>query len=158
MYSIEKQYGFLGKSWSFWPTYNMRGTFNIVEGPWRVADEILYILLIRKGENPLEPDMGIAPEIFDTLGNVDPQYWVHNAESEIIKWVKTISSLMISITGYDNVENQLNAEIIFTPISTPNRFSLNFPYWSYQGALWNGDQQTFLDSISLNGESFRALR
>lgn len=154
---IASRYDFLGQAWTFWPSYNDRGSLNVISGARRVAHEILSVLLIKKGEVPHQPDFGLAPDIFQPLSEYDPEYWVYHAEEAILKWVKTISELRVSITGYDNANNQLNAEIYYLPISSPNQFLLNFPFWLYQGAIWDGELETFLDNISINGQSFKAL-
>ena len=157
MSRIASRYDFLGKAWSFWPAYNERGNFNIVSGAMLPAHQILSVLLIRKGEDPIHPDFGLAPDIFQPLSDFEPQYWVYHADAEIRKWVKSISELSVIVTGYDNINNQLSADIVYLPIHSPNKYSLNFPFWSYQGAIYDGEIETFLSAVSLNGRSFQAL-
>lgn len=146
----QNTYDFYGNAWSLWLPYDQYGNINIVSGVRTISHNIISVCLIRKGENPLHPDFGMAPELFEPLSNYAPEYWIYHAESEIRRWVAGLDDLFVRVSEYTAYQNTLRTEIHFTPKGEPDRHLLTFPYYSYQGAIWNGDIQPFLDELYLD--------
>lgn len=149
-------YSFLGKGWSFWPPSDEKGRLNIISDIRRPSHDIISLLLFQKGDDPLHPDFGLAPELFIPMSSYDPQYWVYNVEKEITDWIPNISQLLVRVSGYEGSGNTLYSQIEYTPISEPGNYTLTFPFWQYQGALWDNSKESlpaFLSTILLNERS-----
>lgn len=138
------------------PPHDDRG-LNLVTGVRRTTANILAVCLIRKGEDYQHPDFGMAPLIFEPLSNYAPQYWVHQAEAEIRRWVPGLDKLSVNIVDYEDYKNRLRTEILFTPRQTPDQNILTFGWYAYQGAIWDQDFETFRQDVTLNGQPFGGL-
>lgn len=148
---------FLGKLWSPWLPYNSKGNPNIVSGTGAIAASMLSLFLTQKGEIAEEYNFGLAPDIFDPMSDYTPEYWIFNAEQEIATWIPGIAQLRISISGYEASDNRLDTFISFVPKGQPDRNLLVFPFYQYQGAIWDGEIQQFLDGVYLNEFPFKSL-
>ena len=147
----------LGNAWTLWPPHNQRGGLNIVGGYRVISAQIISVCLTRPGEDPMHPDKGIAPELFEATSGYQPQYWLYTLRQEILKWVAGLEQLALDTTAMPDVENRLKASIQFVPSNQPVPHILTFDYYAYQGALWDQGLAPFLDSITLDGRAFRAL-
>jgi len=145
---------FVGSAASLWPPANERGQLNIVTGTRKVTHDILSVCLIQKGEDPIHPDFGMAPEIFDSLSDYPIEYWVYHAEQEIQKWVTGISRIDVQVIDFTDAGNRLQTEIRFIPSFTPDSHTLTFGWYDYQGAIWNQDLGTFIKGICLDDQPF----
>lgn len=150
-------YAFLGNAWSLWSPHDDLTGLNIVSGARQAVQAILSVCLIRKGEDPIHPDFGLAPDLFVPLTDADPEYWVYHLEQEIVRWVAGIQKLQVKVSGYNNVENQMMAEIGFLLRSEPTIHVLTFPYYQYQGAVFDGEIAPFLAAVQLDGQPFSRL-
>ena len=147
-------YSYVGQALSLWDTG--AAGLNIVSGTRKITHDILTICLLRRGEDPLHPDMGMSLEIFEPLSGYAPNYWVWQAEQEISKWVTGIQSLQVDTISEER--NSISTIIRFIPKTEPDTNFLTFGYYQYQGAIWNQGASDFLNSIQLNGEQFRLSR
>ena len=145
----------LGNAWSLWPPCGPRG-FNIVSGARRVSHSIISVCLVKKGEDLIHPDFGIAPDLFDPLSDVDVEYVVYHLEQELRRWVEGYEQLQVAAQP-DDIGNALHLNIGFLPQQDPDSHNLTFPFYQYQGAFLGDDRTGFLDSINLDGQPFRAL-
>ena len=140
----------------------MSAGLNIVSGVRKITHDILSVCLIRKGEDPMHPDFGMAPDIFDPLSSYPAEYWVYHAEQEILKWVAGIESLKIDIENlkdgvFADYRNDLITNIRFIPTFDVDVRVLTFGFYNYQGAIWDRDFNTFLSDIYLDGSAFQRL-
>lgn len=145
---------FVGSAASLWPTANKRGGLNIVTGTRKITHDILSIFLTQKGEDPIHPDFGMLPEIFESLSDYPVEYWVYHAEQEVLKWVTGISALEVNVVDFTDAGNRLNTEIRFIPSFAPDSHTLTFGWHEYQGAIWNQDLSTFIKGIGLDQKPF----
>jgi len=148
------QLEYLGNSWTLWQPYNLRGGMNIVSGTRKITSDILTVCLTRKGERPLHPTYGIAPELFEPLSNYAPQYWIYQISQEILNWVEGIEQLSVNTFDYEDYKNRLGTEISFIPQNVPDVNVLTFGFYEYQGAVWNQSLDIFMDGVALNGSRF----
>ncbi len=148
---------FFGNAWTWVPSHDDHGDPNIISGVRVITHSILWLLLTRKGEDPIHPDFGLAPRLFDPLSSYDPEYWVYNVEQEVSKWIAGIQTFTVRVSGYDAIDNQLQTEIYFTPESEPSTHLLTFPYYQYQDAVLNGNSTAFFSSLALKGQLFTGL-
>ena len=156
-YLSSRSMSFLGNSWSLWPPHNERGQLNIVSGLSKITSDIISVCLTRKGECPLHPDYGIAPELFQPLSDYDSQYWVYHLQNEIIKWVEGLQSLTVDIAENADSNNSLGVVIEFIPLLRPDTNILTFGFYEYQGAVWSQGIEQFMDGVGINGQRFRGF-
>lgn len=126
----------------------------------RITHGILSVCLVRRGEDPIHPSYGMAPELFEPLSNYAPEYWVWNAKKTLQRWVPGIQSLSVDVRNFDalNTGNQLQTEIRFIPKRSGDTNTLTWGYYAYQGAIWNREFSNFLADIHLNGQPVTQLR
>jgi hypothetical protein len=153
---------FTGNDWSFYPSHNRIGGLNIVSGRSAIASRILHILLTRKGEDPIHPSLGIAPELFQPLSQYDPRYFVYQADQEIRNWNNRakigIGALSVDVVVYeDRYTNGIGIEIQFSPANELLVSSLSFGFWEYLGATHSRSFEEFLDGVELDGDRFKLL-
>jgi hypothetical protein len=148
---------FLGNSWSLWPPQNERGTLNIVSGANKITSDIISLCLTSKGECPLHPDYGIAPDLFQPFSGYDAQFWAYHLEQEIQKWVEGLAFITVKISNDLASTNNLVATIEFVPMLRPDTNILTFGFYEYQGAMWNQGIDKFMDAIALNGVRFQGF-
>lgn len=150
----------IGKSWSQYPPHNQQGDLNIVKGNLKVISDILSVILTQKGEASfLNPDYGINPSLFSPLSEYDPDVFSIKITEQIRKWVDSIQTVNVE-TSLSSPLNQLTGLTIiitFTTISSPSKNLLTFDYYKYQGAIMEGDIQSFLDSVAIGDERFKGL-
>lgn len=149
----------MGNAWTLWGGYcPEQNSFLTVSGPRQAAHAILSVCLIRKGEDPIHPDFGLAPQLFTPLSFEEPEYWVYHVEQEISRWVAGLQELQVQVSGYNNKDNRLETEIGFTLESEPSAHVLTFPFYRYQGAIFEGAFEPFIASISFDGNPFTGLQ
>ncbi|MFQ3618058.1 MAG: hypothetical protein SNJ57_13200 [Cyanobacteriota bacterium] len=146
---------YLGSAWTLWSPYEIRNGLNIVRGSRKITHDILTVCLLRRGEDPMHPDMGLSPRLFEPLSGYAPQYWIYNIQQEILKWVAGIQQLSVDVGEFADYKNELTAKIQFVPKTEPDTHVLTFGYYAYQGAIWNQGLDPLIRSIQLNGEPFR---
>lgn len=149
-------YAHLGTSWSLWPAHTPTGRLNMVGGVRIIASNILSVLLTKQGEDYIHPEKGLAPDLFENLNDVSPQYWAYESKSEIIKWVQGIESISVD-TNINHQDNRLEASIVFVPSNRPSTNTLTFGYYEYAGARYENGLDTFIADLSLNREPFFGL-
>ncbi len=153
---ILNPYQHLGTSWSMWPPHDRDRTLNIVGGTRIIAMGILTVLLTQQGEDYIHPSKGLAPDLFENLNNVAPQYWAYAARTEILRWVKGIEAIAVT-TKVNHANNRLEALITFTPTNQASTDTLTFGYYEYAGARYDNGLQTFIGDLTLNGSPFFGL-
>jgi len=145
----------IGSAWTLWPPYETRNGLNIVRGSRKIAHDIFTVCLLRRGEDPIHPDLGISPRLFEPLSGYAPQFWIYNIQQELLKWVAGIQQLNVDVGEFEDYRNDLTATIQFVPLEEPDIHVLTFGYYAYQGAIWNQGIDQLLSSIQLDGEPFR---
>lgn len=153
---------YLGKEWGFYPPHNSNAGLNIVSGRKAIASRILHLFLTQKGEDPIHPSLGIAPELFEPLSNYDPRYFVFYAEQEIWDWNRKakigIGGLSVTTTVYEESNtNGIAISVQFVPEGESTASVLTFGFWEYMGAVHSRSLDEFLDSVQLDGIRFRSL-
>lgn len=147
---------YLGSAWTLWPPTTNRG-LHVVDRSRVITAKIISVCLVRQGEDPLLPDFGVSPELFEPLSQYAPQYWVYNLSKEIRKWVAGIDRLSVEMVKFEDYQNQLKTVIQFVPSGEPTPHMLTFGLYAYQGALWGQQIDAFLEDITLDGQPFRKL-
>ena len=160
--SVTNPLSHLGQDFSWFPPENARGQMNIVSGTHAICSRILTLLLIRKGEYPHHPTLGIGPELFEPLSYKLPHYFVTNIREEIIAWFEEtgggLDTLEVNVNQQDIYTNEIKIYITFTPTGARGHESvLTFGYWEWTGFIHDRDLETFKRGVSLNGQPFFGL-
>lgn len=153
---MPKKQSYLGSGLSLYPIATESGQLRIVSGVWEVSQKIITLLLTRKGESPLHPEMGSAPELFEPLSGEDPQAWRYTAESEVKHWIPDVENIAIRFESQweANRENREVAHITFSVRSSPGQHTITFGWSDYTGAAWSQSAQGFREGIELDGKPF----
>jgi len=64
----------------------VEGELNIVSGVEAVTARILHLLLTRRGEDPIHPDMGLAPDLFAPFSFSAASALAYQTEQLLIEW------------------------------------------------------------------------
>lgn len=144
---------YLGSGLSLWPFYNETGALNIVRGSRLIASQIMTVMLMQPWESP-HHSLGLSPELFEPLSNLQPQYWCYEAQREILRWVPGLEALSVYIPPQPDARAELSATIDFTPSASPTANTLTFGWYAYTGAMSSNDFSQFRESISLDGKPF----
>ena len=67
-----------GRNWTPFPPTTLKKQLNIVDGDRVVFMRILDFLLLKKGEDPLHPEMGIAVGLFEPLSSAPANYYIQH--------------------------------------------------------------------------------
>ena len=153
---------FTGNDWTFYPSHNSSAGLNIVSGIRAISSRILHVILTRKGEDPIHPSLGIAPDLFQPLSTYEPRYLAFHLEEEIMDWNDRakigLAGVAVGVVIYEErYTNGMAIEIQFTPENEDLVSTLTFGYWEYLGTAHARSMQEFLDGIQLDGQQFRSL-
>ncbi|NJK76843.1 MAG: hypothetical protein HC942_26305 [Microcoleus sp. SU_5_6] len=74
-----------------------------------------------------------------------------------MRYVDGIYDLRVYVEDLNAISGDLKVLIEFTP-AVGSSGSLTFGWYAYRGALFDGDMESFRQSMSLNGEPFSAFR
>lgn len=148
-----------GRNWTPFPPTTLKKQLNIVDGDRTVFMRILDFVLLRKGEDPLHPEMGVAVQLFEPLSSTPANFIVYHLKSELIKWNEWaaigIKDLEVSVNDQQIYTNSLEIRIGFSTIATGQATILTFGYYQYTNAILSNDFPPFLDSAAINGVRLR---
>lgn len=149
-------YNYLGKGLSLFPLLNASGELNVVSGARQISSQIVHLLLMRPGDNPIHPDMGHAPDIFDPTSTQEAMFWQYESQQHILKWVgHLVDWVRVEVGENPDLENKLIARVKFMPKGDRAEYSLVFGWHEYAGARRSGgsaqEMERFRDSIRLSG-------
>lgn len=150
-------YEYIGTGISLWPTSNKRGQLNVVGGIELLSSQIITVLLLKPGEDPLHPTLGIAPDLYEPLSNEVPTFFLYKAEETIQKWLGHFLDGLWVRTNSDRAfyENRIAIDVIFRPKQEPKEgaFYLTLGWHEYTGVRSaNKTIEEFRQSVALNGE------
>jgi phage baseplate assembly protein W len=147
---------YLGSLWNPVAPANRLGGMNIVSGEATVAALIVGLCLTKQGEDPYNPSYGLSLDLFGRIEDVDPDYWASQVAEAIWKWVPGVVGVRVDVSA-DSFNGKLAASITYQSKNAFGQNLLVFPYHLYTGAIYYEDKQTFLNGISLNGDTFGGI-
>jgi hypothetical protein len=134
---------------SFFPSANKSDGLNIVSGVKAVADSILLILLLQKGELPLHPDAGMSPQFFTSPSSVDA--FRDEAQKVLETWNKKGN------LGFEQVwvetatiDGRISLKVTFTVDYSDDSHVLTFGYWELINFIAQKNIQGLMDTIQLS--------
>jgi len=106
----------------------------------------------------MHPTMGLAPDLFQPLSDIEPEYLVFHLRLELEKWVEGVDSLSVEWEKYSHEHNRVRIGTFFVPTRSTSKHLLTFPLHQYAGALLDGATASFLSSIRLDDATLISLK
>lgn len=152
-----KDNSFLGRGWSFPPTFNNDGIVGVemVEKELDIKQSLEILLSTSKGERIMLPDYGcdLHSYLFESINDSKMHLLQEIIRSAIIKFEPRIELNDIIIDRSDYQEGIIRIKLDYTIETTNTRFNLVFPYYKVEGT---GIPQLFhkqiTQSITPSGE------
>jgi hypothetical protein len=140
-----------GQCWSPWPSAGLDGKPNLVSGHRVIAVEMFSVCLTMKGENPLHPNYGVAPELFGPLSGKSAQYFVYKLQEELTRALKGyVTFLEVLMEEYLDFHNALKVRITYRPVGYSDYHTLAFPFYTYNGPDFTIGADNFMAQVVLD--------
>lgn len=131
---------FLGKGWSFPPTFN-RGqkTVEITEKKADIEASLQILLTTTVGERVMEPKYGCNMEelLFEPLNTSTKTLIKDKIKTSILYFEPRIDATKIEINTQNEIEGELLIEIEYIIRATNSRYNFVFPYYKNEGTEVN---------------------
>lgn len=134
---------------------------NFVTAERAVSSRILAVLLTRQGELPLLPWFGISPTLFQSLSDINAQFFVHHAQTAILAANRAlrlgIGQVVLSVNDQGRYTETFDVDVTFSVAGIGGSNELNtlsFDFASYRDSLQGLDIIEFKRSVSLNEQTF----
>lgn len=132
-----KKEEFLGRGWSFPPTFNLnRGSVDMVEQYEDIRQSLEILLTTSLGERVLRPDFGCGIHMiaFENMTVTLLTKIKRLIEKAVIQYETRISLDNIFFTESNELEGVLNIELQFTIRTTNTRLNYVYPFYLKEGA------------------------
>ena len=133
-----KKEKFLGRGWSFPPTFNLnRGSVDMVEQHEDIRQSLEILLTTSLGERVLRTDFGcgIHTIAFENMTVTLLTKIKRLIEKAVIQYETRISLDNIFFTKSNELEGVLNIELQFTIRTTNTRLNYVYPFYLKEGAI-----------------------
>lgn len=133
-------YGFIGRGWSFPPTFNRNsGGVAMLEGEADIASSLEILLGTRPGERVMQPDYGCNLEelMFETLDTRIKTLLADKVESAILYHEPRIRVENVRLDDTPDPDGAVLIEITYQVKSTNSRFNFVYPYYRQEGTDLN---------------------
>ncbi len=128
---------FLGRGWSFPPTFNRAGRMVEMDSDEEDIRSSLHILLTtRVGERIMQPDYGcnLDDMVFENLDLTLKTYIIDLIETAILYHEPRIDVESISLKQPNPGEGLILIEIVYRVRTTNSRFNFVFPFYKNEGS------------------------
>jgi phage baseplate assembly protein W len=134
--AFEQQQNFLGKGWSFPPTFNKQ--LKEVELTEKLVDieKSLQILLTTSiGERIMQPRYGCNMEdlLFESLDTSTKTIIIDRIKTAILFFEPRIDAKRIELNTKNELEGEIIVEIEYLVPSTNSRYNFVFPFYRKEG-------------------------
>jgi uncharacterized protein len=134
--ATEQQNNFLGKGWSFPPTFNKQ--LKAVEMTEKVEDieKSLQILLTTSiGERIMQPRYGCNMDdlVFENLDIATQTLIIDRIQTAILFFEPRIKAKKITLNMQNQLEGEILVEIDYIIPSTNSRYNFVFPFYRKEG-------------------------
>lgn len=126
---------FLGKGWSFPPTFNkVTGSVEMVSDEEDIRQSLQILLSTSLGERVMQPEYGcnLADYVFEGLSSTTIGYIRERVANSILFYEPRIVVERIDVTGegtIDNLEGRFLISITYTIPGTNSRFNYVYDYY-----------------------------
>lgn len=130
--------GFLGRGWSFPPTFNRftRGV-EMVSGDTDIEQSLRLIFGITPGQRPLLPEFGcdLAQFLFQPLDTSMATMIETVVRRALLDWEPRINVNAVTVTpGADTARQEIRIAVDYAVRTTNRRYNLVFPYYLNEAA------------------------
>jgi uncharacterized protein len=134
--ALDQQNNFLGKGWSFPPTFNKQ--LKEVQMTEKVEDieKSLHILLTTGlGERIMQPRYGCNMEdlLFESLDTGTKTIIIDRIETALLFFEPRIKATKIELNTQNELEGEILVEIEYIIPSTNSRYNFVFPFYRKEG-------------------------
>lgn len=131
---------FLGKGWSFPPTFNAQMTDVIMTEKEKDIEKSLHILLTTTvGERVMQPKYGCNMEelVFEPLNTTTKTLMKDKIQTAILYFEPRIDVMRIEMNDSNQLEGEILIEIDYIVRATNSRLNFVFPYYKNEGTEIN---------------------
>jgi phage baseplate assembly protein W len=136
---------FLGKGWSFPPTFNASsGEVEMTEREEDIQRSLQVLLSTRVGERVMQPKFGcnLDDYLFESLDTTMTTLIRDKVETAILYFEPRIDAKRVQVNTERELEGMILIEVDYVVRATNSRFNFVFPYFKTEG--------TELDLITTN--------
>jgi len=127
---------FLGRGWSFPPTFN-RGLAGVemLDEDADIASSLEVLLSTMPGERVMLPDYGCNTEelIFESLDTTTKTLMVDKIEAAILYYEPRIELEKVRLDSRRELEGIVLIEVVYRVRTTNSRFNFVFPFYKQEG-------------------------
>jgi phage baseplate assembly protein W len=131
---------FLGRGWSFPPSFNIQLRDVVLTERKEDIEKSLHILLTTAvGERLMEPKYGCNMEelVFESLSTTTKTFMKDKIETAILYFEPRIDVKRIELNDSNELEGEILIEIEYVIRATNSRFNFVFPYYKNEGSEIN---------------------
>lgn len=131
---------FLGKGWSFPPTFNAQMSDVIMTEKEKDIEKSLHILLTTTvGERVMQPKYGCNMEelVFEPLNTTTKTLMKDKIQTAILYFEPRIDVQRIEMNDSNQLEGEILIEIDYVVRATNSRLNFVFPYYKNEGTEIN---------------------
>lgn len=131
---------FLGKGWSFPPSFNAQSkTVDITEKETDINRSLHILLTTTMGERVMEPKYGCNLEelLFEPLNTSTKTIIIDKIRTAILYFEPRIDAKIITLNTQNELEGEILIEIEYEVRATNSRFNFVFPYYKKEGTELN---------------------
>lgn len=131
---------FLGKGWSFPPTFNAQSkTVEITEKEIDINRSLQILLTTTAGERVMQPKYGCNMEelLFEPLNTSTKTIIIDKIKTAILYFEPRIDAKSIFLNTQNELEGEVLVEIEYEVRATNSRFNFVFPYYKKEGSELN---------------------
>ena len=131
---------FLGKGWSFPPTFNAQMSDVIMTEKEKDIEKSLHILLTTTvGERVMQPKYGCNMEelVFESLNTTTKTLMKDKIQTAILYFEPRIDVQRIEMNDSNQLEGEILIEIDYIVRATNSRLNFVFPYYKNEGTEIN---------------------
>lgn len=127
---------FLGRGWSFPPTFNNTAhTVAMTEGVEDIQRSLHILLTTAVGERLMQPKYGCNMDelVFESLNTTTQTIIVDKITTAILYFEPRIKAQRIELNMQNELEGEVLVEIDYTVKATNSRFNFVFPFYLKEG-------------------------
>ncbi len=127
---------FLGRGWSFPPTFNKSGTVEMLEDVQDIYSSLHILLTTLPGERIMQPRYGCNMQefVFEPMDTGLQTLMLEKVETAILFYEPRIKIDSLSIDGSREWEGVLFIKVDFTVKTSNSRFNFVYPFYISEGS------------------------
>lgn len=127
---------FLGRGWSFPPTFTSPDTVLMLEQEADIASSLEILLSTMPGERLMSPDFGCNVEelVFENLDTTVKTLMEDKIESAILYYESRIDLEKVKLDSSREFEGVILIEVIYRVRTTNSRFNFVYPFYKQEGS------------------------